>query len=658
MKRHLSILILILGVSLNTFSKNNYNSESLSDKIITIKGTVINENTSEFIPFVNIAISGTFYGTVSNRSGQFILQLPQPLKDKTITFSCIGFETFELQNTVENTSQIIKLKPLDYQVDEITVMPDSSLRSLILMAYEKIPENYPNYNTYSKGFYRSAMKKINGEYLTLVEAMLDVFKTSYKTKNSGQIKINKSRKYIAPGMDSINNVLFYGGHFIPHSTDIVKKRQPIIKASDNYIYKLTGMNKIDNRELYVIHFEPKNSNSEGYIGEMYIDKKTLAFEKFEYHSNEEKLKWREKELFSKLSSKKTTDIVIYAPIDGKYYLKSVSYVEVFENMQTKQLLEKFSEYTLTEITDKKATPFSYNEISSYSDVISKNAITYIESDWHDYPTIQLDKTMLMSKNISDSIFTNGIKSTRAEQKQNEKREKKIKLLYVLEQFSSELNVFPQTVNITSGKYSIINSLGDQLVSNTFSSSNVIWQYEASLAYSLAKRLDIIYFVAENMSSKYFLESHKIGFSFNLPLKSYGKKLFLTIQPGYKFQNTMLAIGESDYLLRFENDELVYKDGESKVFWGEKSNGFDGRMTLRYQISRQFWINAFTGYYSSLNNRTVLRFEDKSGNIFSKKNKMVDMNNTQLDLQIDNISIEKPTFEIPSLYFGFGIVMTI
>lgn len=627
-----------------------------------INGTVVDKNTNDPIPFVNIAVTGTYYGTVSNASGKFVLYLPNNLKNDTITFSCIGYETFKLRSLQNSNTLNIKLTPYTCQIKEITVMPDSALRSLIRKACSKIPENYPEQRTRSKGFYRDAMKEYNGNYLVLTEAILDVFKTSYKNKTTGQIRIDKSRKYIAPGIDSINNISFYGGHFIPHTFDLVKNRHLIVKASEKYKFKLSAYTKIDNRNLYVIYFEPSSYETEGYIGKMYIDKESLAFVKFEYKSNEETLKWREKELFAKLSSKEATKIILYAPMNGKYYLKFTSSREIFQNFKTGYTLEKFSEYTLIETDPGKTSSIPYNKISDYSDVITHKATPYFESDWRDYPVAQIDQQNQMSESVSDSIFMNSLikNETKPEEtisNKTERIERLTKLLSVLDRFSFGYNMSIQSLKINQGSYSLNIPGNNDNLNRSLSSVNTMWQLEVMLSYRLNKYAEIQYSLAGNLGKKDYTEVHKMGFSFCLPIKPYGKQWLMTVQPGYKIQNTMLSLGETNKLFRYNNGELSLKEGKSMVYWGEKSHGLDGRITLKYQMFRKIWLNAFAGYYYQLNSKPVLRFEDKSGNLFTKKKKNIELDARTLYLNINDMPAQKPKFELKPFYFGFGVVLT-
>ncbi len=408
--------------------------------------------------------------------------------------------------------------------------------------------------------------------------------------------------------------------------------------------------------MYVIYFEPSSHETDGVIGKMYIDKESLAFVKFEFRSNEEQLKWREKELFAKLSSKEASEVILYAPTNGKYYLKFASYREKFQNLKTGRILEKFSEYTLIETTPGKASPIPYNEISDYSAVIAREATPYFESDWRDYPVSQLDEHKQMSEHVSDSIFVNSRSEKETKSKENERIKQLTKVLSFLERFSYEYNLSIQTLSIDPGNYTLYGHEKIEYINRELGAANIIWQFETQIFYHLSKQLEINYSITADLSKKHFAEAHKIGLSFILPIKSYGKQLLMTFQPGYKIQNTMLSLGETNKLFRYNNRKLSLKEGKSKVYWGEKSHGFDGRVSLRYQLRRKVWLNAYAGYDYQMHEQAVLRFEDKSGNLFTKKNKNIGLDESGLNLYINNIQVQQPTFELKPFYFGFGVVL--
>ena len=57
-----------------------------SSKNLLIEGSITNHKTNEKIAYANVAISGTYIGTVSNLNGEFRLVVPESLSNKSISF--------------------------------------------------------------------------------------------------------------------------------------------------------------------------------------------------------------------------------------------------------------------------------------------------------------------------------------------------------------------------------------------------------------------------------------------------------------------------------------------------------------------------------------------------------------------------------------------
>lgn len=91
----------------------------------TLKGTVTNADTKQPIQYVNIGVPGGNTGTVSDENGQYELQIPDSLNQKTIRFSCIGYEPY-IQTVSEFkslASQNISLNEKVTQLSEVLVLP-------------------------------------------------------------------------------------------------------------------------------------------------------------------------------------------------------------------------------------------------------------------------------------------------------------------------------------------------------------------------------------------------------------------------------------------------------------------------------------------------------------------------------------------------------
>ena len=112
----------LLALTLLAFAQPVYNTvstASVSNEValdlqeeITIKGKVMDLKTGKTITGASIVIVNTTSGTVSDRSGDFILKLP---KGATIAVSYIGYQT-EKVHVQDKSSLEVKLKPKYYTI--------------------------------------------------------------------------------------------------------------------------------------------------------------------------------------------------------------------------------------------------------------------------------------------------------------------------------------------------------------------------------------------------------------------------------------------------------------------------------------------------------------------------------------------------------------
>lgn len=104
---------------------------------LTISGKVLDAKSFEEIPYVNISVSGTLFGTMSDITGNFILPLPED-KEYTIGFSCLGYETESIVVNLD-TAFTVLLVPTSVEVEEITVKPDETASLIIKKAVSNKP---------------------------------------------------------------------------------------------------------------------------------------------------------------------------------------------------------------------------------------------------------------------------------------------------------------------------------------------------------------------------------------------------------------------------------------------------------------------------------------------------------------------------------------
>lgn len=92
----------------------------------TIQSTVLDFNTREPIPFVNIGILGKNHGTVSDAHGHFTLDIPQTeiAPNDTLRFSSIGYQKLDfLVKDLATLPKEIKLQKTTLLLPTVTINP-------------------------------------------------------------------------------------------------------------------------------------------------------------------------------------------------------------------------------------------------------------------------------------------------------------------------------------------------------------------------------------------------------------------------------------------------------------------------------------------------------------------------------------------------------
>ena len=93
----------------------------------TVSGRMVDGETGETLPYVNIGVLGGERGTVSNEQGYFHIDLTDLMPESTIRFSYIGYENHDA--TVEKLSGLggilgeVKLTPITLEMQPVLVYP-------------------------------------------------------------------------------------------------------------------------------------------------------------------------------------------------------------------------------------------------------------------------------------------------------------------------------------------------------------------------------------------------------------------------------------------------------------------------------------------------------------------------------------------------------
>jgi hypothetical protein len=267
-------------------------SEVLKQKsLIRISGVIANSKNDKPIPYASIFIPGQSSGTIANSEGVFELILPQETDLDSLVITSIGYDQEILTSTNFLTGPVeIKLDPQVTLIREVVVHPEDPLK-LIHGILEQKRKNYSDQPALYKAFFREASKQ-NENYISLSEAIIDIYKTSYQTDENDLIKLMKGRRGSNISESEMVNLVVEGGLYNHLQLDIVKYMVSFIDPEyfSNYEYSLQKVIVFNDRPTYVVGFRfLDNIDMLGFDGKLFIDKNTLALVRSEFRLSEASL---------------------------------------------------------------------------------------------------------------------------------------------------------------------------------------------------------------------------------------------------------------------------------------------------------------------------------------------------------------------------------
>ena len=112
------------------------------EKYTIVSGVIKDKSNKKKLEHVNVSISESNIGTITNTDGEFSLKIPESIQAKDIEVSHIGYLNARIPLKGESlTEQTIWLSPYANLLSEILVRARDP-RSIVEEALRKIPTNY------------------------------------------------------------------------------------------------------------------------------------------------------------------------------------------------------------------------------------------------------------------------------------------------------------------------------------------------------------------------------------------------------------------------------------------------------------------------------------------------------------------------------------
>lgn len=313
-----------------------------------VQGVVVDSETGQPIPFVNIVLKGSYKGTATNFDGEFIINIPKEKINDTLLMTVVGYKTSEymVSKFLGDKFHRFTLVPFIYEIEDVTVEVKSQYYNTILKkTAENIVNNYYqgpfNYDMYYRNT-QTGNGKIEKERQAAVKMydakgyeQANAF-TAYKERGYEfmQVRRNFELHSLSDRSTQLDDLLEF---------DIIRSNNNVLNPL--YVYEsfdvdLVKTTQVDGDEVWVIKFkclEPRlgltgDNYATAYKGTVYIKKKDYAVIKYEADYECSNYSTQGRSLYVNESKQEYEPINIaysvttrYKEFDGTYFLSSVEY---------------------------------------------------------------------------------------------------------------------------------------------------------------------------------------------------------------------------------------------------------------------------------------------------------------------------------------------
>jgi hypothetical protein len=245
---------------------------------VQYKGTVVETDTRKSLGFATLTLEGANISTVANSDGEFLFKVPVSRTDGNVIVSFLAHKDKIIKlSSLKSDRNRIELDLLTVTLTTISIHPKDP-GTLMRTILNRRLENYNQDQNMMTVFYRETIKK-NKAYVSLSEAVLDVYKQPTLSAKSDQIELSKGRKNT--DYTRLDTVTFkmQGGPYTSLLLDIVKNPEDIFTEDmvGNYQFTIENVSKIGDKLMYIIDFQQFPHITEPlYFGKLYVDTESLA----------------------------------------------------------------------------------------------------------------------------------------------------------------------------------------------------------------------------------------------------------------------------------------------------------------------------------------------------------------------------------------------
>jgi hypothetical protein len=374
-----------------------------------ITGIILDDESSEPLPYATIGLKHTGRGTVSNSNGEFGFKIsPEDYRD-TMVVSYLGYFAREIpvQQSLGNNFKVVMRREF-IAIPEI-IIKNQIPQEIINKTISKIPQNYGNTPVGMTAFYREGVLR-KSKLQTYSEAILQIYKSAYSgSLLNDQIKVFKSRKIENINVTDTLTVRLKAGLSTCLQLDGVKYIFDFLSRENfnEYSYRLTDIVSFDEESAFEIEFGPREgAEMSMFKGSVFINTTDFALLKADFEINAAYLKKMRDNFILNPSRDFTTwpvsvrYSVTYRELNNRYFLSHVRGDLEFASKQKKRLFNTqfyvFFEMAVTSMSFTDVKRFDREELAPAHSVFSKTITDYDPVFWENQEFLKPEDNLLQA----------------------------------------------------------------------------------------------------------------------------------------------------------------------------------------------------------------------------------------------------------------------
>jgi hypothetical protein len=382
---------------------------SFPDNVKYITGKIIDNESSEPLPFATIALKNKGKGTVSNNNGDFGMKITLDLLNDTLSVSYLGYQGREIpvKKAFGNNFTITMMR--EFISIPAIIIKNQNPAEIIKHALKAIPHNYGETPAFMTGFYREGVMK-KSELQTYSEAILQIYKSAYTgTLFGDQIKVYKSRKIENTDRTDTLSIRLKAGLSTCLDLDGAKNGFDFLSGEgmNDFSYRMVDIVTYDEESAFVIEFEQHEYvELPLFKGTIYINTADYGILNAEFEINPKYIHAMKNAFVSNASHGFDTwpisvkYSVSYRKMQNRYFLNHVRGDLVFTSSQRKRLFHSqfkvFFELAITDTELTKVSRFDREELAPIHSVFSKTISNYDPLFWGSQDFLRPEDNLLQA----------------------------------------------------------------------------------------------------------------------------------------------------------------------------------------------------------------------------------------------------------------------